>query len=107
MQRFSKFSNGITKYGSVVVKTVANVALSNPFSVYCNNLVDVTTQCATLNNGTCHNMLHKNWCDTVSEEMMSNINVLKEMIDIRDGLKECECLNLEEIQCIIDEICLN
>ncbi len=36
-QRFCKFSTGIDKYGSDVLKTVVNVAQSNPFSVYCNN----------------------------------------------------------------------
>ncbi len=36
-QCFCKFSTGIDKYDSDVLKTVVNVAWSNPFSVYCNN----------------------------------------------------------------------
>ncbi len=39
--RFCKFSTGIDKYGSDVIKTVVNVARSNPFSVYCKNYVEI------------------------------------------------------------------
>ncbi len=41
-KRFCKFSTGIDKYGSDVLKTVVNVAWSNPFSVYCNNYVEIS-----------------------------------------------------------------
>ncbi len=39
--------------------------------------------------------------------MSSNINVLKDMIDIRDGMKECASLVVNDVNDIIDEICLN
>ncbi len=29
------------------------------------------------------------------------------MIDIRDGMKECASLNINDVNDIIDEICLN
>ncbi len=37
----------------------------------------------------------------------SNINVLKDMIYIRDGMKECASLGVNDVNDIIDEICLN
>ncbi len=40
--RFCKFSSNILKYGWNVVKTVAKVALRNPFSTYCNNVLEIT-----------------------------------------------------------------
>ncbi len=40
-QRFCKFSTGIDKYGSDVIKTVVKVARSNPFSVYCYDYVKI------------------------------------------------------------------
>ncbi len=39
--------------------------------------------------------------------MSSNINVLKYMIDIRDGMKEYAFLDANDVSDIIDEICLN
>ncbi len=39
--------------------------------------------------------------------MSSNINVLKDTIDIRDGMKECASLDVNDVNDIIDEICLN
>ncbi len=41
-QCFCKFSTGIDKYGSDVIRTVVNVAQSNPFSVFCNNYVEIS-----------------------------------------------------------------
>ncbi len=39
-QRFYKFSTGIDKYGSDVLKTVVNVTQSNPFSVAISGMYD-------------------------------------------------------------------
>ncbi len=41
---YCKFSSSILKYISKVVKTVIKVALRNPFSVYCNNFLEITVQ---------------------------------------------------------------
>ncbi len=38
---------------------------------------------------------------------MSNVNVLKEMIDIRDGRMVCVTLSREDVLHIIDDVCLN
>ncbi len=39
--------------------------------------------------------------------MSDNINVLKDMIDIRDGMNEYASLGVNDVNDIIDEICLN
>ena len=36
-----------------------------------------------------------------------SLNLIKEMIDIRDGRSACENLTREEVLYIIDDICLN
>ncbi len=38
--------------------------------------------------------------------MSSNINFLKDMIDIRDPMKKCTSLDANDVNDIIDEICL-
>ncbi len=105
--RFCKFSSNILKYGSKVVKTVAKLALRNPFSVYCNNFLEITDLCVHDNINESHGLIFKNWYYSITDEMSSNINILKGMIDIRDGMKECASLSMNDVNDIIDEICLN
>ncbi len=40
----------------------------------------------------CYNMIMNNWCNSISGELRSNVNVLHDMIDIREGVKECDSL---------------
>ena len=47
------------------------------------------------------------WNMSVNEIEKSNVNVIKEMIDIRDGRSVCENLTREEVLYISDDICLN
>ncbi len=49
----------------------------------------------------------KCWYYFITDEMSSNINVLKDMIDVRDGMKECASLGVNDVNDIIDEICLD
>ncbi len=86
-QCFCKFSTGIDKYSSDVLKNVVNVAWSNPFLVYCNNYVDISGMYEDDLN-VCYNMIMNNWCNCISGELRSNVGVLCDMIDIR----ECDSL---------------
>ncbi len=99
-QCFCKFSTGINKYGSDVQKTVVNVARNNPFSVYCNNYVEITGMYNDDLN-VCYNMIMNNWCNSIS------ISVLCDMIDIRDGVKKCDSLCIDDVLFIIDDICVD
>ncbi len=40
-------------------------------------------------------------------ELIDNVYVLKEMIDVRDGFKECIGFSMEEVETIIEDICIN
>ncbi len=106
IQRFCKFSTGIDKYDSDVLKTAVNVAWSNPFSVYCNNYVEISGMYDDDLN-VCYNMIMNNWCNGISGELRNNVSVLLDMIDIRDGVKECDSLCIHYVLFIIDDICIN
>ncbi len=105
-QCFCKFSTSIDKYGSHVLKTVVNVAWSNPFSVYCNNYVEISGMYDDDLN-VCYKMIMNNWCNSISGELRSNVSILLDMIDIRDGVKECDSLCIDDVLFIIDDICIN
>ncbi len=42
-----------------------------------------------------------------NDQMIQSVNVLKEMIDVRDCVKECAILNMDDVMYIINDICLN
>ncbi len=96
------------------MKTVAKIALKIPFSTYCNNLLEITDQYVQFNINECHSLILKSWyysikihTSSITDEMSGNINVLRDMIDMRDGMKECASLGVNDINDLIDEICLN
>ncbi len=41
------------------------------------------------------------------DEMKDCVNILKEMIDIRDGFKQCYILSSDDIDFTIEDICIN
>ncbi len=47
----------------------------------------------------CHSLIVKNWYYSITVDMSSNINRVKYMIDIRDGMRDVNDIN--------NEICLN
>ncbi len=55
----------------------------------------------------CYNMIMSNWCNSISGELRSNVNVLHDMIDIRDGVKECDSLCIDDVLFIIDDTCID
>ncbi len=55
----------------------------------------------------CYNMIMNNWCNSISGKLRSNVSVLRDMIDIRDGVKECDSLCIDGVLFIIDDICIN
>ncbi len=60
-----------------------------------------------LNECNISNTIYKKWCDTISDELQSNLTVLKNMIEVRDGGTVCESLGMDAVQFIIDDICIN
>ncbi len=54
----------------------------------------------------CLNIIMNNCCNSISGELRSNVSVLCDMIDIRDGVKVCNSLCIDDVLFIIDDICI-
>ncbi len=76
------------------------------FSVYCNKYVEISGMYDDDLN-MYYNMIMNNWCNSISGELRSNVCVLRDMIDIRDGVKECDRLCIDDVLFSINEICIN
>ncbi len=76
-QNFCKFSNGIFKHGSMVLKAIATMSKNNPFSVYGNHYVEISSKY----NGDPYesnisNTIYKKWFETISEELQNYFLIL-------------------------------
>ncbi len=54
---------------------------------------------------TAHVMIDQNWNNSLNYQMIQSVNVLKDMIDVRDCVKECAILNMDDVMNIINDIC--
>ncbi len=84
-----------------VVKTIAFICNSNPMSCAGNNYKLLLND---KNEFGVFNMIEWKMKYT---ELIENVYVLKEMIDVRIGFKECVGFSMEEVEAIIEDICPN
>ncbi len=56
---------------------------------------------------TAHAMIDQNWKDSLNYQMIQSVNVLKDMIVVRDCVNEYAILNKDDVMYIINDICLN
>ncbi len=88
--RFGKFFKKCREHKNNIVKTTATAALVNPMSCAGRNYREVLNACYD------NKIIYNEW-NSKCDEMKDCVNVLKEMIDIRDGLKQCYILSGDDI----------
>ncbi len=50
---------------------------------------------------TAHVMIDQNWNDSLNYQIIQSVRVLKDMIDVRDCVKECGIFNMDDVMYII------
>ncbi len=91
-------------HDNATVKNVALIALNNPMSCAGNNYRHILSKYQNvLNNPTCAYDHFYSMCD----DNMDIITVLRDMIDVRDGFKTCAYYTNNDIEDVINDICLN
>ena len=99
--RFIHFLNTCIKSDNCIVNTIVNVCKTNPMSCAGNNYRFL------LNNQNILEVDNTNeWANRYAE-LNDSVNVIKEMIDVRDGYKTCEGFDEIMVKSIIDDICIN
>ncbi len=53
------------------------------------------------------NVYKQEWYDSVSVNEIDSASVVKEMIDVRDGSVRCEIFNIDDVEFIINDLCIN
>ncbi len=106
MQRFCKFGKTVFQKGSPLIQSIGNIAIYEPQSVFGMNYCEIRCKYDDDFN-TAHVMIDQHWNDSLNYQMIQSVNVLKDMIDVRDCVKGCAILNMDVGMYIINDICLN
>ncbi len=97
------------EHDNYVVKYVTKVSCLNPMSVSWRNWRD----CVTIQNEVSmvdmnvKNVYKEEWYDSVSVKEIDSESVVNEMIDLRDGSVKCEIFNIDDVEFIINDLCIN
>ena len=85
----------------------STIALCNPFFVFSNNCVTLNADVAfspnVISNVKC---MYDNWLNNIDEAVKANANLIKELIDVRNGDKCVPILDMQDIMSIIQELCV-
>ncbi len=96
--RFGKTIKKCRKNKNKITKAPATAALVNPMSCAGRNFREVLNACYD------KKIIYNEW-NSKCDEIKDCVNILKEIIDIREGFKQCYILFSDDID--IEDICIN
>ena len=102
-QRFMKFIQKAFNHTSPLMSSIAKLAMCNPWSRSASNYSEIFSD----NNGRgtlCPSDIGNKWKANVSVARMNDVHILREMIEISDGFKECCILSKDDVSDIIDNL---
>ncbi len=53
------------------------------------------------------NQVYSEWYDTVSDNEIDSAYTLREMIEVREGMAKCDIFNIDVVEFIINDLCVN
>ncbi len=102
-KRFTRFANDVLSHKTKIIKFTANVSLHNPQSTFSKNFRHV---CNKYGPDVQVQDVLRSWYDNISDYEKANNVALNDVIDVRDGYKQCN-LSPDEIFLTIQTICTN
>ncbi len=93
---FCKFVKTIFQKGSPLIQSIGNIAIYEPISAFGMNYCEIRCKYDDDFN-TAHVMIDQNWNDSLNYEMIQSVNVLIDMIKVRDCVNECAILNMDDV----------
>ena len=51
--------------------------------------------------------VYSKWYDTVSDNEIDSVCILREMIEVREGRDKCDIFNIDDVEFIINDFCVN
>ncbi len=88
-----------------VIKSVTKYACNNPMSVCSRNWSEFVCVNGVVTKSV--KEIYIEWYGSVDVTIMDTVSVLNDMIYVRDGWGSCSILNTEDVNFIINDICIN
>ncbi len=51
--------------------------------------------------------VYSEWYDTVSDKEIDSVCILREMIEKMEGRTKCDIFNIDDVEFIINDLCIN
>ncbi len=51
--------------------------------------------------------VYSEWYDTVIDNEIDSVGILREMIEVREGRAKCDIFNIDDVEFIINDWCVN
>ena len=90
-------------HNSPIINSVAKLSIANPLSNCSANYSHILNECDTMYDMSVHD-IDRVWQSGLSNVTISNVKVLSEMLDIRNGFKTSNILDDDDVNCIITDI---
>ena len=100
-KRFAKFINRCLSSHNTTLQFISCVAINNPFSRTGTNYRDLLNYHGILNS---NNVIHSEWSKKLIL-LHNDVKTLQDLIEIRDGHKECFGFTQEDINNFITNLC--
>ena len=101
--RFCRFISKCLSHDNTVINFISHVAIHNPMSYIGQNYRNLHCPTGKVSM-ICH--AYENWYNE-RKDIMDSVNVLHEMIDVRDGFRSCDILTTDDVNSIIYEMSVN
>ncbi len=90
------------------LKYVTKLACQNPISVSGRNWLDCVN-CAQYIRMISMNVKQVcgEWYDTVSDNEIDSVCILREMIEVWEARAKCDIFNIDDVEFIINDLCVN
>ncbi len=90
------------------LKYVTKLACRNPMSVNGRNWRDCINFAQDISMISMNvKEVYGEWYDTVSDNDIDSVCILREMIEVREGRVKCDIFNIDDVEFIINDLCVN
>ncbi len=87
---------------------VTKLACQNPMSVSERNLYDCINFAQDISMiGMNVRQVYSEWYDTVSDNEIDSVCILREIIEVREGRAKCDIFNIDDVEFLINDLCVN
>ncbi len=87
------------------LKYVTKLACQNPMSVSWRDCINFALNISMISMNV--KQVYGEWYDTIGDNEIDSVCNLREMIEVREGMAKCDIFNIDDVEFIINDLCVN